>query len=131
MKLGQPMICAHDDAWRLAAGSVLRLMPAAHGRWLAATGGRLWLTRSGAGAVREADVWLQPGERLWLGPGSDWLIEAWGEGAFVLLQAPPSPCADPAPLSQRGRSAPPAGRGAPRAPSAPRFPWLRPAASSS
>lgn len=130
MSASQPMNSACDDVWRLAPGSARWLMPAAHGRWLVAAGGRLWLTRRMAGAARESDVWLQPGERHWLAPGSDWLIEAWGEGAFVLLEAPPAPCAVAAPLWPQVRSAQPAGAGAPRAPSALRFPWPRLAASS-
>lgn len=131
MSPSQAMISAPDDVWRLAPGTVRWLMPAAHARWLVATDGRLWLTRRAAGTAPEADVWLRPGERLGLAPGSDWLIEAWGEGAFVLLEAPPSPEAIAAPPSRRVRSGRPAAPGAPRAPSGLRFPWPRPAASSS
>lgn len=80
-------------AWRLPAGAVTRLAGAPGGRWLVATGGRLWLTRSGGGAARDADVWLGAGQRQWLAPRSDWLIEGWGDGAFVLLEPPATPCA--------------------------------------
>jgi Protein of unknown function (DUF2917) len=116
----QSMMNVHEDRWTLAPGRVLRLAPAGAGRWLRATAGRLWLTRTGGGDQREADVWLQPGERQWLAPGSEWLIE--GEGAaaaFVLLEPPPA------------RSARPASPAAPRVASRPGFPWLRQALSSS
>lgn len=116
----QPIMNSHDDRWTLGAGSVQRLMPAGRGRWLRAAAGRLWLTRTGGGDQREADVWLQPGERQWLAPGSEWLIEGWGgESAFVLLEPPPA------------RSVRPASPAAPRAASRPGFPWHRPAVSSS
>lgn len=112
---------SHTDRWTLAPAELHRLAPAAVGRWLVATEGRLWLTQSGGGAAREADVWLRPGERHWLAPGSDWLIEgaAAGSSDFVLLESPPA------------RSARPASPAAPRAASRPGFPWLRPALSSS
>lgn len=116
----QAMTIPHEAGWPLVAGEVLAVPPArsaTRGRWLAATAGRLWLTRDGGGADREADVWLQPGERHWLAPGSAWLIEAWGASSFVLLEPPPT-----------GRTA---SRAAPRAPSRPGFPWLRPGVSSS
>ena len=82
--------------WRLWRGQVRRLQAAPRGRWLAATRGRAWLTRSGAGPLRDADVWVAAGERHWLPPGSEWVIEGWGEAGFVLLEAPPAPPARPA-----------------------------------
>jgi Protein of unknown function (DUF2917) len=78
----------HEPSWQLAAGQVQAVPSAARGRWLQARAGRLWLTRLGAGPAREADVWLQPGQRHWLAPGSDWLIEGWGASAFELLEPP-------------------------------------------
>jgi len=78
-----------DTAWRLARGQVRRLPAQAGERWLQATAGRLWLTRSGAGTAREADIWLDAGQRQWLAPRSEWVIEGWGDAAFVLLQPPP------------------------------------------
>ncbi len=112
---------SHDARWTLAAAELQRLAPAAIGRWLVATGGRLWLTQTGGGAAREADVWLRPGQRQWLPAGSEWLIEGADAAAsgFVLLEPPPA------------RSARPASPAAPRAASRPGFPWLRPGLSSS
>lgn len=115
----------HEPSWQLAAGQVQALPSAARGRWLQARAGRLWLTRRGAGPAREADVWLQPGQRHWLAPGSDWLIEAWGSSAFELLEPPSAQPARPS------HSAPPAGPAAPRATWRLGFPWLRPVLSSS
>jgi hypothetical protein len=112
------MTCLHELDWCLPTGGVRRVVAGSRGRWLQARQGRLWLTRSGGGDAREADVWLGAGERHWLPAGSDWLIEGWGDAAFVLLEPPPARAA---------RTASPA---APRAASAPRFPWLRPVASS-
>lgn len=111
---------SHDDRWTLASSELKRLAPSAIGRWLVASEGRLWLTQTGGGAAREADVWLQPGQRQWLAAGSEWLIEGWGvePAAFVLLEPPPA------------RSARPASPAAARAASRPGFPWLRPALSS-
>lgn len=116
------MTNVHEDRWALAAGSVRRVAPTGPGRWLAASAGRLWLTRTGGGGAREADVWLEPGQRHWLAPGSEWLIEGWGESAFVLLEPPP------AGATPSARPAPPA---APRGAWRPGSPWPRPAASSS
>ncbi|MEO7245573.1 MAG: DUF2917 domain-containing protein [Rubrivivax sp.] len=77
-------------AWRLAGGQARRLGPAAQGRWLSAAGGRLWLTRSGGGAAREADVFLDDGAAQWLPAHTEWVIEAaWGDAAFLLLVPPP------------------------------------------
>lgn len=112
----------HEASWQLAAGQVRAVPSAAQGRWLMAQAGRLWLTQRGAGPAREADVWLQPGQRHWLAPGSDWLIEAWGASAFDLLEPPAWQAAQPAR---------PAGPAAPRATWRLGFPWLRPALSSS
>jgi len=85
-----------DAHWALPSGRVRRLPAAGVGRWLQARGGRVWLTRSGGGAEREADVWLDDGQAHWLPPGSEWVIEGWGRDAgFWLLQAPaPGACAD-------------------------------------
>ena len=76
--------------WQLPRGQVQRLAAAPAGRWLAVTAGRLWLTRSGAGPAREADVWVDAGARQWLPPRTDWVAEGWGDAAFLLLQAPPA-----------------------------------------
>lgn len=116
MKAVQPMSEVHEPTWRLGAGAVQRLAPSRRARWLQPVAGRLWLTRTGSGPAREADVWLQPGQRLWLAPGSDWLIEGWGAAAFEVLEVP---------------AARPAAPAAPKAASARGFPWPRPAASSS
>jgi hypothetical protein len=78
-----------ETEWILEPGRVRHLRPQRHGRWLALTHGRAWLTRSGGGAAREADVWLDDGARHWLPPGSDWVIEGWDRASFALLQAPP------------------------------------------
>jgi hypothetical protein len=117
----------HDTRWTLAPGQLRRLDPATGGRWLAAAAGRLWLTQTGGGAAREADVWLQPGQRQWLPAGSEWLIEGAGpDSAFELLEAPPiSRSSPPAP------SARPAWRAAPRAAFRAGFPWRFQAPSSS
>ena len=112
---------SHDDRWTLGHAELMRLGPSGCGRWLVATTGRLWLTRTGGGAAREADVWLQPGQRQWLAPGSEWLIEDGGAGmsAFVLLEPPPVRSARPAPPA------------AATAASRPGSPWRLPALSSS
>lgn len=87
----------HDHRWTLAVGQVQRLQPGCGGRWLAARQGRLWLTRTGGGAAREADVWLEPGQRQWLAPGTEWLVEGGAPAsAFVLLEPPPARAAEPA-----------------------------------
>jgi hypothetical protein len=80
----------HSATWRLSRGQACRLPVAAHGRWLHAAGGRLWLTRSGGGSAREADVVLDDGAAQWLPPRSEWVIEAaWTDAAFLLLVPPP------------------------------------------
>jgi hypothetical protein len=77
-------------AWALRRGQARRLAPATLGRWLRAAGGRLWLTRSGGGAAREADVFVDDGYSQWLPPGSEWVIEAaWTDAGFLLLEPPP------------------------------------------
>lgn len=81
----------HQPDWWLAAGAAQRLVPVPRGRWIQITAGLAWLTRSGAGAEREADVWLREGERHWLPAGSEWVIEGRGAASFVLLEAAPSP----------------------------------------
>ena len=115
----------HEPSWQLTAGQVRAVPRAPRGRWLLARAGRLWLTQRGAGPAREADVWLQPGQRHWLAPGSEWLIEGWGPSAFELLEPPVSLPAPPA------RAARPAAPAATRAAWRLGFPWLRPAPSSS
>ena len=83
----------HQPDWRLAAGAARRLAPVPRGRWIQITEGLAWLTRSGAGAEREADVWLRDGERHWLPAGSEWAVDRRGATSFVLLEAAPSPAA--------------------------------------
>ena len=92
MNIGPLMSNVHEASatWRLPQGAALRLPPTRRGRWLLATGGRLWATRSGAGPTRESDVVMQPGQRLCLPSGSEWVLEGWGDAAFVLLEPPPA-----------------------------------------
>ena len=81
---------APPAAWSLPRGQVRRLAPASQGRWLRSAAGRLWLTRSGGGAAREADVIVDAGASAWLPARSEWVIEAaWSDAAFLLLEPPP------------------------------------------
>jgi hypothetical protein len=73
--------------WALPRGQARRLPAAPRGRWLAATHGRAWLTRSGSGPAREADVFVAAGQRHWLPAGSEWVVEGWGDAGFLLLEA--------------------------------------------
>lgn len=126
----QFMNIVHEAAaqWQLNPGTVRRLAAARRGRWLEVTSGRLWLTRTGAGPVDGADVWLTPSQRHWLPAGSEWVIEGVGDvpcAAFVLLEAPPVSMSRPA---LRVRLA---WRGSPKAASRPGCPSLPVAACSS
>lgn len=76
--------------WHLASGRALRLAPCRGPRWLLVTEGRLWVTRSGAGADDAVeDCWLHPGQHLALAAGEDAVIEAWPTARFEVLEAAP------------------------------------------
>lgn len=90
--MDQDLMCIANEPqthWVLPQGQARRLRAVDQPRWMVAVAGRLWLTRSGAGAdEREADVWLQPGQRQALPAGSEWVVEGWQQAAFVLLASP-------------------------------------------
>lgn len=65
-----------------------RLRAAPRSRWLAVEVGRVWLTRSCSAASPEADIWLAAGQRQWLAPGSEWVVEGWPDARVAVLEAP-------------------------------------------
>jgi Protein of unknown function (DUF2917) len=67
---------------QLKPGHALTLAAARGPRRLVVTGGRLWLTVSGA----TDDHWLHAGEGLTLAAGQEAVVEAWPEASFQLLQ---------------------------------------------
>jgi hypothetical protein len=73
--------------WTLAPASATRLAAAGQARWLLVTGGRVWLTQSGAGP-QGGDIWLEAGERHRLPAGSEWVAEGWPFARVAVLEAP-------------------------------------------
>jgi len=73
--------------WLLSPATATRLASADRARWLAVTGGRVWLTQSGAGPDGD-DVWLAAGERHRLPAGTEWVVEGWPQARIELLEAP-------------------------------------------
>jgi len=67
---------------QLRSGHALKLAAAPGPRRLVVTGGRLWLTVSGA----TEDHWLRAGEGLTLAARQEVVVEAWPDASFQLLQ---------------------------------------------
>jgi hypothetical protein len=72
----------------LARSRALRLAPSGQPRYLRVTGGRVWLTRSGAGPEGE-DIWLAEGDGLALPAHTEWVAEGWPEAQAVVVAEGP------------------------------------------
>ncbi|GAP37593.1 DUF2917 domain-containing protein [Piscinibacter sakaiensis] len=79
-------------AWRLPAGTALRLAAGPGARCLRVAAGRVWITAAGDGRTPPEDRVLGPGDTLALAHGSEWVLEAWGDDARFQLLVPPDAC---------------------------------------
>lgn len=70
---------------RLMPGQALTVAASGSARRLVVTGGRLWLTVSGA----TDDHWLQAGQGFTVAAGAEVVIEGWPQAEFQLLLPPP------------------------------------------
>lgn len=77
--------------WALKGGEAMRLGIGPGLREVHVTQGRLWLTSEGTAEAPAGDVWLESGDSIVLGSGSEWVAEGWGETRFQLL-VPPQAC---------------------------------------
>jgi hypothetical protein len=76
-------------ASQMALHEVRTLAAQPQPRWLRVEDGCLWATRRDSSGQREDDVWLVPGDSLALPANSEWVLEAWPQAQFSLLQRAP------------------------------------------
>ncbi|MBO9677179.1 MAG: DUF2917 domain-containing protein [Acidovorax sp.] len=74
--------------WKLDAGRTLALRPRQRSV-LAVEQGRVWVTQTGAQGAREADCFLDPGERWEAAPGRLVVLEPVGTGQAVAFRWDP------------------------------------------
>lgn len=73
---------------RLARQQVRRLRSAPRSRRLVVREGLLWVTPTASRERPATDHWVAAGEALDLAPGAEWLVQAWTDTDFELLDHP-------------------------------------------
>lgn len=88
---------------RLAPRQVRRLRRASRARRLVVREGLLWVTPTATRDRPATDHWVAAGDALDLAPGVEWLVQAWIDTDFELLDHPGTARASGVPWPQRLR----------------------------